>query len=303
MTRQGVWTGTQNGGMSSTPFVWYDVFTDHRFAGNALAVFPDASGLTVEDMAQIARELNLSETTFVLPAETEGTTHRVRIFTPGRELPFAGHPTVGTAVALVEASGADHGDLVLGLGAGPTPVSVRRRPDGVLEAQFRAPQVPRLGPPPVSAAEAAVLVGLSVEDLEPSFPVHQSDAGGTVFLMVRLHSLEALARSRPVGSAPGVVGIYLAVRTAHGWQSRMYAPAVGVVEDPATGSAAVSFAGSLHAHVEGYGVDGTHEVTLHQGVEMGRRSELALSFDVLDGLVSEVRLAGAAVKVLDGVLA
>jgi trans-2,3-dihydro-3-hydroxyanthranilate isomerase len=288
--------------MSPTPFVWYDVFTDHRFAGNALAVFPDASGLTGEDMARIARELNLSETTFVLPAEAERTTHRVRIFTPARELPFAGHPVVGTAVALVEAGGGDHADLVFGLGAGPTPVSVRRRPDGVLTAQFLAPQVPRLGPPPVSAAEAAALVGLTASDLDPTFPVHQSDAGGTVFLVVRLHSLDALARSRPVGSAPGVIGIYLAVRTAHGWQSRMYAPAVGVVEDPATGSAAVSFAGSLHAHVDGYGVDGTHEVTIHQGIEMGRPSDLALSFDVVDGSVSEVRLAGSAVKVLDGVL-
>lgn len=286
--------------MSPTPFVWYDVFTDRRFAGNPLAVFPDASGLSSEDMARIARELNLSETTFVLPAETPGTTHRVRIFTPGRELPFAGHPTLGTGIALAEASGVDRADLVLGLDAGPTPVTVWRRPDGVLAGEFRAPQVPRLSPSPVPVADAVALVGLTEADLEPAFPVHQSDAGGTVFLMMRLHSLDALARSRPVGSAPGVVGIYLAVRTAHGWQSRMYAPEVGVVEDPATGSAAVSFAGSLHAHVDGYGVDGTHDVVVHQGVEMGRPSELSLSFDVDGGRITEVRLAGAAVRVLDG---
>src|ERR1044071_4039506 len=101
-------------------FVWYDVFTDRRFAGNPLGVFPDATGIAVEDMPRIARELNLSETTFVLPPESEGTTPRVRISTPTRELAFAGHPTVGTAIALVEVSGASSADLVLGLGAGPT---------------------------------------------------------------------------------------------------------------------------------------------------------------------------------------
>src|SRR5689334_15184332 len=124
-------------------FVWYDVFTDRRFAGNALGVFLDASGLGDVDMAHIARELNLSETTFVLPPTEPGTPHRVRISPPAGELAFAGHPTVGTAVAIVEASGTTSADLVLGLGAGPTPVTVRPGSSGVLSARFVAPQLPR----------------------------------------------------------------------------------------------------------------------------------------------------------------
>jgi len=290
--------------MSDRPFVWYDVFTDRAFTGNPLAVFPDATGLSSEEMARIARELNLSETTFVLSAEEVGTTHRVRIFTPGRELAFAGHPTVGTAVALAELAGGDDVDLVLGLGAGPTPVSVRRRPDGVLRAGFVAPQLPRLQVAPLGAAEAAAMLSLAVADIDPSVPVHVSDAGGTVFLVVVVRTLDALSRCRPAGDHPGVVGIYVTTRAdaagGPGFQSRMFAPSVGVTEDPATGSATVAFAGSLVAHVAGFASDGTHEVSLRQGVEMGRPSDLALSFDVSAGALTEVRLAGCAVRVLSG---
>lgn len=282
-------------------FVWYDVFTATARTGNPLAVITDAEGLDDAAMASIARELNLSETTFVLPPVDGATTHRVRIFTPTRELAFAGHPTVGTAVALTELAGLDAADLVFGLGAGPTAVAVRRTAAGVLEAGFVAPQLPRLSPSPVTAEQAAAVVGLAAGDLDPSVPPHLADAGGTVFLVVAVTSLDVLARCRPVGGlGSGVVGAYVFVRTADGFRCRMFAPDAGVPEDPATGSAACAFAGTLVAHVPGFGTDGTHDVALRQGVEMGRPSELALSFDVTGGSPTEVRLRGAAVRVLAG---
>jgi trans-2,3-dihydro-3-hydroxyanthranilate isomerase len=286
--------------MAPRSFVWLDVFTDQPFRGNALAVFPDADGLSDAQMRSIARELNLSETTFVTPPEIEGTTHRVRIFTATRELPFAGHPTVGTAIALAEASGEDEVHLVLGLTAGPTPVHVTRDAHGVRQAAFVSPQVPRLGPAPASLGDVAQLVGLADHDLDPTIPVHLTDSGGTVFLVVAVRSLDALARCRPVGVGPDVVGIYVVCPVDGAWRCRMFAPEAGVVEDPATGSAGCSFAGTLHRFVPGYGADGTHVVEIRQGVEMGRASQLWLSFDVSAGQISEVRMRGAAVPVLRG---
>ena len=285
--------------MTSVDLVWYDVFTDRSFAGNPLAVIPDARGLDDATMARIARELNLSETTFVLPPETPGTTHRVRIFTPTRELPFAGHPTVGTAVALTELAGVQDADLVLGLVAGPTAVTVR--PAGAtLRAGFVAPQLPRLRPSPIDAATVAALVGLDAADLDPALPLHVADAGGSDFVVAQVRSLDALAASGPIGRLPEVVGVYLVAPEDDGYRVRMFAPAAGVPEDPATGGAACAFAGSLVAHVARFGGTGTHEVRIRQGVEMGRPSELALSFDVHDGRPAQVRLAGGAVRALEG---
>lgn len=286
--------------MTSVDLVWYDVFTDRRFTGNPLAVVPDARGLDDAAMARIARELNLSETTFVLPAEAPGTTHRVRIFTPTRELAFAGHPTVGTAIALTELAGRQEADLVLGLGAGPTPVTVRPNASGGLRAGFVAPQLPRLRPAPVDGPEVAALIGIEADELDPVLPLHLADAGGTDFVVAQVRSLDVLARCAPIGRLHDVVGVYAVAPEDDGYRVRMFAPAVGVPEDPATGSAACAFAGSLVAHVARFGVDGAHEVRLRQGVEMGRPSELALSFDVAGGAPSQVRLAGGAVRALEG---
>jgi len=288
--------------MAPRSFVWLDVFTDQPFRGNALAVLPEADGLTEAQMRSIARELNLSETTFVSAPETAGTTHRVRIFTATRELPFAGHPTVGTAIALAEASGADDVHLVLGLTAGPTPVHVMRDPQGLRHASFVSPKVPRLAPAPESLVDVAGLVGLVDADLDPTIPAHLTDSGGTVFLVIAVRSLDALARCRSVGAAPDVVGIYVVCAVDGAWRCRMFAPEAGVVEDPATGSAGCSFAGTLHRYVPGYDADGTYEVDIRQGVEMGRASRLALSFDVSGGQIIEVRMRGAAVPVLRGQL-
>ncbi len=286
--------------MTTVDLVWYDVFTDRPFTGNPLAVVPDARGLDDATMAHIARELNLSETTFVLPPDVPGTTHRVRIFTPTRELAFAGHPTVGTAIALAELAGQRDLDLVLGLGAGPTAVTVRPAAGGTLSAAFVAPQLPRLRPAPVDERAVASIVGIEPDDLDSALPLHLADSGGTDFVVAQVRSLDALARCAPVGRLPEVVGVYVVAPEDAGYRVRMFAPAVGVPEDPATGSAACAFAGSLVAHVERFGVAGTHEVRLRQGVEMGRPSELALAFDVHDGVLTEVRLAGGAVRALEG---
>jgi len=291
-------------------FIWLDVFTDHPYSGNPLAVFPDAAGLSDAQMAQIARELNLSETTFVFPSDDPAATHRVRILTPTRELPFAGHPTVGTAVALAALERSAHGvggvsdefDFVFALSAGLTPVSVRRVADGSMEAAFVAPQTPRLSASPIETGALAEAIGLTAGDLDASVPVHLSDSGGTVFLMTVVNSMDALRRCHLGRPLPDVVGVYIACRTDGGWQSRMFAPDAGVVEDPATGSATCSFAGTLHGFVDGYATEGTHEVFLRQGVEMGRPSALSLSFDVLDGAISQVRLRGGAVVILRGEL-
>ena len=281
---------------------WYDVFTTTRFRGNPLGVVPDAQGLDAATMAAVAAELGLSETTFVLPPERAGVDHDVRIFTPTRELAFAGHPTIGTAVALAQRAGVRETTMVLGLGAGPTTVAVRPGPGGALEAAFAAPARPQVRAATPSPGEVATAIGLAPTDLDPELPIHVADAGGTAFVVAAVADLGVLARCRPAGSLPGVVGVYAVARDGDGYRVRMFAPAAGVAEDPATGSAACAFAGSLATYVPAFAPDGRYDVAVTQGVEMGRRSDLRLSFDVGGGTVTEVRLAGAAVAVLTAMI-
>ncbi len=133
-------------------------------------------------------------------------------------------------------------------------------------------------------------------------PLHVADAGGTAFVVVGVPDLGVLARARPVASVGDVVGTYVVAPDGDGFRVRMFAPAAGVPEDPATGSAACAFAGSLATYHGDFAADGRYDVAVTQGVEMGRRSELALSFDVAGGAVTEVRLSGAAVPVLSGTI-
>jgi trans-2,3-dihydro-3-hydroxyanthranilate isomerase len=281
---------------------WYDVFTTVPFEGNPLGVVLDATGLDDQTMAAIAAELGLSETTFVLPPGSPGVDHDVRIFTPTRELAFAGHPTIGTAVALAERAGTPSTTLVLGLGAGPTAVTVELGPGGALVAAFAAPRRPRVGPVDAQADDVAGAIGLRASDLDPTVPLHVADAGGTAFVVVGVPDLDVLARAHPVATVGDVVGTYVVAPDGGGFRARMFAPGAGVPEDPATGSAACAFAGSLATYYGDFAAAGRYEVAVTQGVEMGRRSELALSFDVADGDVTEVRLSGAAVPVLSGTI-
>lgn len=287
-----------------------DVFTDRVFGGNPLAVFPDARGISDAGMRAVARELNLSETVFVFPPEAGGT-RRVRIFTPGAELPFAGHPTVGTAILLVSLGEvpAVEGEveLVLEEGVGPVPVRVRVR-GGVPEfAQLTSAQRPAfLQQKPPAAPELASLLGLSTDDLHPIWEPAAVSAG-VPFTVVPVRDVEALGRARPDPAAwerllahSDAPHLYVVVPAAPGGtvRARMFAPAMGIAEDPATGGAAAALGGYL---AQGGG-EGTLRWAIKQGVEMGRPSRIELEADVQNGVTLRVRVGGAAVRVSDGTM-
>lgn len=297
-----------------------DVFTDRIFGGNPLAVITDARGLTGERMQSIAREFNLSETVFVLPPDDPRHTRRLRIFTPGRELPFAGHPTVGTAVVLVatgevEMSGPET-RIVLEEGVGPIPVVVSAIDGRPSYSRFTCARLPRRGPPPPDRARLAALLGLTAADVAPKPHAPAVFDAGVPFTYVPLRSRDAVARARVdhalwrdllAGSFASQVYVF-SFDTAGAdadIHARMFAPGFGIAEDPATGSAAVALAGYLvetHAH-DGPppgARTGTIEWTIEQGLEMGRPSILELEADVHEGALTGVRLGGRTVLVSEG---
>lgn len=278
-----------------------DVFTTERFGGNPLAVFADARGLDPALMQRIAFELNLSETTFVLPTERADCDVRVRIFTPRAEMPMAGHPTVGTAFVL------DRGDrIVFEEGVGPVPVERVRGADGTTLWRMSQPR-PRFAGG-AAPAEVAAALGLREGDLDPALPL-ESVATGVPFLCVALRSLEALARARaradlwePIENRLGAMP-YLFVPTGPATaRARMFAPTQGIAEDAATGSAA----GPLGAYALAHGLavpgsDGVARLTVTQGVEMGRPSTIHVEVEGRGRDVVAVRVAGASVAVASGV--
>lgn len=291
-----------------------DVFTDQRFSGNPLAVVLDAGRLKTSDMTAIAREFNLSETVFVLPPENPAHTAKVRIFTPTRELPFAGHPTVGTAALLASLRAGDASrehDSIIALeeGIGTVRIGVRVRGGGAPFAEFDAPRLPEINGVLPSSDGIADALGLIPREI--GFENHaprKIDAGGA-FLHVPVASLETLSRAR-VNAAEWArtirpldcIGVYLytrqCVHTTSAFHARMFAPDVGVAEDPATGSAAVGFAAAAFAFDE-Y-PDGVHKRVVEQGYEMGRPSHIALTLVVKGGKLTVVRIGGHAVRVAEG---
>lgn len=306
---------------SSYRFHWLDVFTIDRFGGNQLVVFPDAQGLAPEHMPRIAREFNISETVFVLPPETPAGTRKVRIFTPTSELPFAGHPTIGTAHALVarEGLGAPEGDveIVLEEGVGPVPVKIRRQDGGRLFIQLAAAQPPELRPYVLDAQRVAPLLNLAPSDLGGDVP-HGLASAGSWFMIVPVRTLDALRRARldadgwdraiadhAFGNIPDIKAaqhVYLVCTdralTDADLRVRMFAPALGIAEDPATGSAAAALAGHLATHAPDQ--DNTLHWTVEQGIEMGRPSVLYLEADKADRAVTAIRVGGYAVWVAEG---
>jgi trans-2,3-dihydro-3-hydroxyanthranilate isomerase len=282
-----------------------DVFTRERFGGNPLAVFPDAQGLDPALMQRFAFELNLSECTFVLPPDRAGCDVHVRIFTPRRELPMAGHPVVGTAFVL-EREGRAADLVTFGLGVGPTPVERVLGPDGgpIWRMQQRAA---RFGEPVVDRTAVARALGLAPGDLG-ALPIEPVSTGNC-FAMVELASLDALARARldvaawsALPGAAEALGPYLFVRTADGAaQARMFAPGDGIAEDPATGSAAGPLGAFLLARgAVAPGDDGVARLTVAQGVEMGRPSAIFVESEGSGRDVPVVRVGGAAVAVGGG---
>jgi trans-2,3-dihydro-3-hydroxyanthranilate isomerase len=241
--------------MTRHEYVLVDVFTDRRFGGNQLAVFRDGRGIPDEVMQAAAKELNLPETTFVVPP-AQGGDHRLRIFTPARELPFAGHPTVGTAFVL-----ADAGDATLRLEeqVGTLRVTVR---DGFTEMEQ---PLPTFEPVSDRAAVAASL-SLDVGDLEPSLPIEVGSSGNR-FMFVAVRSLDAVKRASPAGlTEAAYIFTTQTVEPGSTVHGRMYAPWQGIPEDPATGSAN----GPLGAYLVRHGLSDGKRIVSEQGYEMGR---------------------------------
>lgn len=301
--------------MPTFPFCTVDVFTNTRFGGNPLAVFPDARHLDPALMQPITREFNFSETTFVLPPTDSKHTRRVRIFTPGGELQFAGHPTIGTAFVLatigaVPLTGAET-RIVLEEGVGPVPVTIRAA-DGVAGfAQLTVAKLPEFGPPPPPAADLARAVGLDEADVLTGNVTPEAATCGTAFLFVPLRSRAALARARVrmddferalKGYWTDKVFYFCADPEHAGshYRARMFAPTVGVAEDPATGSAVAAFGGYLGKRDQR--ADGTLRWRIEQGFEMGRPSLLDLEVDKRAGMVAAVRVGGDSVLVTHGEL-
>ena len=292
-------------------FVTLDVFTTRRHAGNPLAVVLEAEGLDTEAMQAIAREFNLSETVFILPPEQAGHRAALRIFTPGGELPFAGHPTVGTAVWLAlhdDAAGALPEMLVLEEKVGPVSCAVEVRGSHAGHAVFTLPRLPeRVGEAPALAATAAA-VGLAPGEIGFGDHSPASYSAGVPFLFVPVATREAIGRAKPQAAewqaAVGRGGAFLYTRetaeTGHAYHARMFWPGTGIGEDRATGGAAAAFAGVVMACDRPE--DGDHRLVIEQGYEMGRPSQITLEISVRGGALASARIGGSAVLVSEGVL-
>jgi trans-2,3-dihydro-3-hydroxyanthranilate isomerase len=283
-----------------------DVFTESRFGGNPLAVVRNAEGLSDSQMQAIAREFNYSETVFLLPASDPGRAARVRIFTPGREVPFAGHPTVGTAFVLAscEPSLAGADQIILEARVGPVRVDVERDAQGVKLCRFTAPRLPQMGPPPPPREHLAAMLGLATSQVMDSAEFWSC---GLSFLVVPVSSVDALQRCKldlrvwsDILAGYESKHIYPVAQASGAWRVRMFAPDAGVPEDPATGSAAAAFAGWLAC----YAPEATRrsEFTLLQGEEIGRPSRIELRIDREGDRVTEVQVGGASVMVSQGTL-
>lgn len=319
------------------PFFTLDVFTDRTFGGNPLGVFPDATHLDTDLMQRIALEMNLSETVFLGPAETDEGAARVRIFTPRREVPFAGHPTVGSAIFLAGELASPSGEgsaggwsaaampappadgditLVLEENVGPVPVVVRFEGGVPVFAKFTTALLPEHRPNPHDLHDVAALIGLEESDVGGSGPggsvltVEQVSCGLEYFI-IPVRSIDAVRRSaldtarwqRMLADA-WAHHVYVVCMDGEGAgvdvHVRMYAPGSGVPEDPATGSAAAALGGYLSA------AEGSEEAslawTVEQGIEMGRPSILHVEADRTGGTTSAVRVGGSAVRVSRGTM-
>lgn len=283
------------------PFQTVDVFTDRKFGGNPLAVIPDAQGLTDEQMQSIAAEFNLAETTFVLPPRDPNNTAHVRIFTPKSELPFAGHPNVGTAFVLARL-GRTGDRFVFEEGAGLVPLDLTRENGIVVSARLAAPQSLSLVES-VSAEIVAPAAGLQPGDIVGESVIAST---GNKFLFTELRSREALKSAsynaevfRRHLPMERTVGLHLYV-TAPEIQSRMFAPLFGVPEDPATGSANITLIGLLA--LRDPRPDLTLSKTIGQGVDMGRPSVLEATAEKKGGTVVATYIGGRCVPMLSGTI-
>jgi trans-2,3-dihydro-3-hydroxyanthranilate isomerase len=301
--------------MRSYRFLQFDVFTERLFGGNQLAVFPDARGLSAETMQAVAKEMNFSETTFVLPAEQPGTDFRLRIFTPGSELPIAGHPTIGSAFALarVGAIPAGRDSFVFGLGAGPTPVALTWNSHD-LRFAWMEQLLPVFSEPLANRAGAAAALGvpdsavggtsLPVQVVSCGLPfvlVPMTTRGAVDNAMVNRDALNTLLHQASVEAS----GVFL-FSTERGADkataySRMFAPAIGVYEDPATGIASGPLGCYLVRHKVVTPARAQTMLSL-QGVKMGRPSYIHISIATEGDEIRGVRVGGESVLAGEGTL-
>ena len=280
-------------------FYIVDVFSPAQFAGNQLAVLPEASGISPEGMQKIAREFNFAETAFVMPPADPAHTCRVRIFTPNAELPFAGHPTIGTACVLAMGGHCGPGDifsLTLEEGVGPVAVSAERRDEGWWGELTLTSGVEQPDFAPSNRDIAAVL-SLQPDDVVEAFFA----SAGLPFCFVQLTSSEAVDRAvidrtawtMHLGQAWSSNVFFFSgeLRDGAGLYARMCAPAKGIDEDPATGSACAALVGVAMSRADGS--SGTLSLSVIQGAAMGRRSEILASARKADGRVTSISVGGA----------
>jgi trans-2,3-dihydro-3-hydroxyanthranilate isomerase len=302
-------------------YVTADVFTDRMFGGNPLAVVLDAEGLSTQDMQAVALEFNYSETTFVLPPDNRAHTAKVRIFTPRTEVPFAGHPNVGTAFVLAResppaaaAAASAAGIFVFEEGAGLVPLTLLREHGATVGAELRAPEA--LSRRSLVSREV-VAACLSLDPGEIAVQVHapQIISVGLPFLVVELESRDALRRSKPNVAAhaalfplDGADAIFAYWRARDQspasdeaiLHARMFSPLDGIVEDPATGSACCAAIALLATLESDRRADRAWRI--HQGVDMGRPSLLLGRTATHDGAVTATHIGGRCVAVLEGTL-
>jgi len=289
-------------------FVTVNVFTERRFGGNPLAVIPNAAGLSAAQMQSIANEFNLSETTFVLPPKDPVHTAEVRIFTPKFEMPFAGHPNVGTAF-VVGRRGHAGDTLVFEEKAGLVPLELLRDGGAIVGARLTAPQLLKRGED-VAASIVAEACSISADDIETRHHAPCIASCGARFMFTEVKTRRVLERAQPRPDVfarnfpiDGTTGIHLYLRDgADGIdiRARMFAPLHGVPEDPATGSANVALAGLL-ASLEPK-PDLSLSLRIAQGIEMGRPSLLEASAEKRGGVVVETRIGGRCVPVMAGTI-
>ena len=291
-----------------------DVFTDRAFGGNPLAVVTNGRGISSELMQSIAKELNLSETTFVLPPESPENDYKVRIFTPGSELPMAGHPTVGTSFVLAREHmirlGGERVTIRLEEGVGPIPVDIMFR-DGAPDLIWMQQPLPTFGPRFDDLAATAEMLTIAPEAIDETLPIEVVSCG-VPFLYVPLKSLEA-ARSVRLRldvwerspQAADVNGVFVFTKetelpgsTVH---SRMFAPGLGITEDPATGAASGPLGCYLVRH-KLFPEAQRAEFTSEQGIEMGRPSIVKIVIEQEAGEITRVRVGGRCVFMGEGYL-
>jgi trans-2,3-dihydro-3-hydroxyanthranilate isomerase len=294
-------------------YLHYDVFTDVPLLGNRLAVFTDARDLDATRMQAIAREMNFSESTFIFPSERPDTDIRMRIFTPWNELPMAGHPTIGSTFALARSGviAAGAGRFVFGLNIGPIPVDLEWT-DGALSFAWMTQRAPTFGPIVSDRAPVAAALGLEVTDLADNLPVQEVTCG-LPYLLVALKNHQAVDRAvsdkAGFGRLCEACGLDLPIflfaiggpspsDTVYG---RMFAPEIGIVEDPATGSAC----GPVGCYLVEHGLvtgAAAQSIVISQGVAMGRASRIHVAIDGRPGAIDRVRVGGVAVLVARGEL-